>query len=66
MGSKAFTEGVHQHTFEDTRDWADEVFWARIYAGFHFHHSLEAGLQLGRSVANRVVRNHFRARLKQQ
>jgi hypothetical protein len=39
----------------------DEVFWARIYAGFHFYHSLEAGRQLGQSVAGQVVRNHFRA-----
>jgi len=60
--SKAFTDGVHQHTFEDTRDWIDEVFWARIYAGFHFHHSLEVGRQLGESVASRLARNHFRPR----
>jgi len=58
--SKAFTDGgVRQHTFEDTRDWIDEVFWARIYAGFHYHHSLEAGTNLGTSVANQLVRNHF-------
>jgi len=44
--SKAFTYSVHQHTFEDTRDMVDEVFWARIYAGFHFHHS-EVAKQLG-------------------
>ena len=66
MDSKAFTDSVHQHTFEDTRDWNDEVFWARIYAGFHFHHSLEAGRQLGESVANQVVRNHFRALPRQR
>jgi hypothetical protein len=64
--SKAFTDGVHQHTFEDTRDWIDEVFWARIYAGLHFHHSLEAGRQLGESVARQVVRNHFSARSSQR
>jgi hypothetical protein len=57
--SKAFTDGTRTHTFEDTRDWLDEVFWARIYAGFHFHHSLEAGTTLGTSVANQLVRNHF-------
>ena len=60
VDSKAFTDGVHQHTFTDTRDLMDEVFWARIYAGFHFYHSLEAGRQLGQSVAGQVVRNHFR------
>jgi hypothetical protein len=59
--SLAFTDGVHQHVFEDTRDWMDEVFWARIYAGFHFYHSLEAGRQLGENVAQGVVRNHFRS-----
>jgi hypothetical protein len=60
IDSKAFTDGIHQHTLTDTRDLMDEVFWARIYAGFHFFHSLEAGRQLGQSVASQVVRNHFR------
>ena len=60
VDSKAFTDGLHQHTFTDTRDLMDEVFWARIYAGFHFFHSLEAGRQLGQSVAGQVIRNHFR------
>ncbi|HME06395.1 MAG TPA: hypothetical protein VKG25_05065 [Bryobacteraceae bacterium] len=60
IDSKAFTDGLHQHTFTDTRDLMDEVFWARIYAGFHFYHSLDAGRQLGQSVAGQVVRNHFR------
>jgi hypothetical protein len=60
--SVAFTGAPHQHVFEDTRDLIDEVFWARMYAGFHFYHSLEAGRQLGQTVAQGVVRNHFRAR----
>jgi hypothetical protein len=59
--SAAFTDGLHQHMFTDTRDLMDEIFWARIYAGFHYYHSLEAGRQLGQSVANQVFRNHFRA-----
>jgi hypothetical protein len=59
IDSKAFTDGLHQHTFTDTQDLADEAFWARIYAGFHFYHSLQAGQQLGQSVAGQVVRNHF-------
>ena len=59
--SMAFSDGVHQHVFEDTRDWMDEVFWARIYAGFHFYHSLEAGRQLGQSVGSGVAKSHFRA-----
>jgi hypothetical protein len=58
--SKAFTDSVHQHAFEDTRDLMDEVFWARIYAGFHFYHSLEVGRQLGGSVASQLVQHHFR------
>jgi hypothetical protein len=60
VDSKAFSDGLHTHTFTDTRDLMDEVFWARIYAGFHFYHSLEAGRQLGQSVAGQLARNHFR------
>jgi len=60
--STAFTDGLHTHTFEDTRDFMDEVFWARIYAGFHYHHSLEDGRQLGQSVAQEVLAYHFRPR----
>ena len=60
LDSKVFADGVHQHTFTDTRGLMDEVFWARIYAGFHFYHSLEAGRQLGQSVAGQLARNHFR------
>lgn len=60
IDSKAFSDGLHQHAFTDTRDLMDEVFWARIYAGFHFFHSLEAGRQLGQSVAAQVMRTHFR------
>jgi hypothetical protein len=59
--SLAFSDGVHHHVFEDTRDLMDEVFWARMYTGFHFYHSLEAGRQLGETVAQGVARNHFRA-----
>lgn len=58
--SLAFTDGVHQHVFEDTRDLMDEVFWARIYAGFHFYHSLEVGRQMGEAVAQGLARNYFR------
>ncbi len=58
--SKVFTDGVHEHDFQDTRDLLDEVFWARIYAGFHYHHSLEIGSQLGENVAQQLLRNYFR------
>ena len=56
----ALTDGVHTHTFEDTRDWLNEVYWARIFAGFHFDHSLQDGEELGRQIAAQLFRNHFR------
>ena len=58
--STAFTDGIHTHTFEDTGDWLYEVFWARIFAGFHFNHSLQDGETLGRRVADHVFTHHFR------
>jgi hypothetical protein len=58
--STVFTDSMHQHIFEDTRDLMDEVFWARIYAGFHYYHSLEDGRELGETVAEKMVRNYFR------
>ncbi len=59
MDSLAFTDGVHTHVFENTNDFFNEVFWARIYAGFHFYHSLEDGGALGGHVAHQLLRNHF-------
>ena len=59
--SLAFSDGVHTHTFEDTHDLFDEVFWARIYAGFHYHHSLEEGGMLGRRVSKQLIRGYFRS-----
>src|SRR5208283_5090476 len=41
VDSLAFTDGVHTHVFENTNDLFGEVFWARIYAGFHYYHSLK-------------------------
>jgi hypothetical protein len=60
--STAFSDGVHTHTFENTTDWLDEVYWARIFAGFHFHHSLEDGAALGRQVATQVFENYLRCK----
>lgn len=60
VDSLAFTDGVHTHTFEDTHDLFEEVFWARIYAGFHYHHSLEDGGRLGRKVSKQLVSEYFR------
>ncbi|HEX4770494.1 MAG TPA: vanadium-dependent haloperoxidase [Bryobacteraceae bacterium] len=59
VDSHAFPDGVHTHTFENTADWLDEVFWARIYSGFHFHHSLEDGAELGRRVGRQLIENNF-------
>jgi hypothetical protein len=61
VDSLAFSDGVHTHTFEDTHDLFDEVFWARIYAGFHYHHSLEDGGRLGRRVSKQLVGGYFRS-----
>jgi hypothetical protein len=59
VDSLAFQDGVHTHTFDDTRDVMDEVFWARLYAGIHFYHSLEVGRDLGVTVARALLRTHF-------
>src|SRR5262249_53843957 len=59
VDSLAFTDGVHTHTFDDTRALFREVFDARIYAGFHYPHSLRDGGELGERVARRVFHSHF-------
>ena len=63
VDSRAFPEGVHTHTFENTDAWLDEVLWARIYAGFHFHHSLQDGVELGRRVSRQLFENNFQSTL---
>jgi hypothetical protein len=50
------------HTFTDVRDLEDEVRRARIYAGFHYRHSLNEGLKLGHRVAEQSNREFFRPR----
>jgi hypothetical protein len=55
-----FSDGVHTHTFDFTEDWYEEVYWARILGGLHFHHSLEDGGTLGRRVASHVFQTQFR------
>jgi hypothetical protein len=49
------------HVFYNTRDWQQEVFNARIYAGFHFRHSLHEGFKLGHRVADQASRSFFGA-----
>jgi hypothetical protein len=50
---------VHVHTFNSTKDLEQEVEDARIYAGFHYHHSMVQGLVLGQHVAQQVLVNFF-------
>jgi len=61
VDSLAFKDGVHTHTFDDTRDLFEEVFSARMYAGFHYRHSLEDGGTLGRRVGKQLFRRNFRS-----
>ena len=49
----------HVHTFGSTKDLETEVEYARIYAGFHYHHSVVQGLVLGQHVAQQVLVNFF-------
>lgn len=60
VDSLAFSDRIHTHTFEDTHRLFEEVFRARIYAGFHFHHSLVDGDRLGKNVAEQLQRKYFR------
>jgi len=60
VDSLAFADGVHTHTFDDTKDLFDEVFGARIYAGFHYRHSLDDGGTLGRQISRQLFRKYFR------
>jgi hypothetical protein len=48
------------HNFESVREWQKEVEWARIYAGFHYHHSLVQGFVLGHRVAHNLTAKYFR------
>ena len=47
------------HTFTSTDDLEKEVEHARIYAGFHYHHSVVQGAVLGMKVADNVSRDYF-------
>jgi len=48
------------HTFTTVNDLVKEVEDARIYAGFHYHHSLVQGFVLGRHVAHQMLTEFFR------
>ena len=47
------------HHYTNIHDWEKEVEYARIYAGFHYHHSLVQGFVLGSKVANHIANNYF-------
>jgi hypothetical protein len=61
VDSLAFKDGPHTHTFDDTGDFLDEVFWARVYAGFYYYRFLVDGRELGKKVAAQVERRYFRS-----
>ena len=48
------------HTFTSTNDLTHEVEAARIYAGFHYHHSVIQGRVLGLKVGKQIVKQYFR------
>jgi hypothetical protein len=48
------------HTYDSTNDLMQEVEAARIYAGFHYHHSVAEGRELGQKVAHQLMREFFR------
>jgi hypothetical protein len=48
------------HTFTNTKELEEEVFGARIYAGFHYRHSLVEGFELGHNVVKQMLRHYFR------
>jgi hypothetical protein len=48
------------HHFQSAADLEKDVFGARIYAGFHYRHSLEQGFLLGHRVVKQMLQQHFR------
>ena len=48
------------HTYDSTNDLMEEVAAARIYAGFHYRHSVFEGRELGRKVGHQLVKEFFR------
>jgi hypothetical protein len=48
------------HEFDDVTELQREVFGARIYAGFHYRHSLMQGFEIGLQVARNMSREFFR------
>ncbi|HEX8763909.1 MAG TPA: vanadium-dependent haloperoxidase [Candidatus Acidoferrum sp.] len=48
-----------QHNFTSTAELMDEVEEARIYAGFHYHHSVIQGRVLGIKVGHQLMQRYF-------
>jgi hypothetical protein len=61
--SSTVTHTVHE--IRSTRELEQEVEWARIYAGIHYHHSVVQGEELGRKVARQAFRKFFAAEASQ-
>src|SRR5437763_1443640 len=47
------------HTYYNVGQLESEAYWARIYAGFHYRHSLDEGFKLGHRVAKQLNQNFF-------
>ena len=50
------------HTYYNVGQLEAEAYWARIYAGFHYRHSLDEGFKLGHRVARQLNQNFFQPR----
>jgi hypothetical protein len=50
------------HTYDNVGQLEAEAYWARIYAGFHYRHSLDEGFKLGHRVAKQLNQNFFQPR----
>jgi hypothetical protein len=50
------------HTYYNVGQLETEAYWARIYAGFHYRHSLDEGFKLGHRVARQLNQNFFQPR----
>ena len=48
------------YTFTSTNDLMHQVEMARIYAGFHYHHSVVQGRVLGIKVGHQLMQQYFR------
>jgi hypothetical protein len=48
------------HTYDSANDLMKEVEAARVYAGFHYHHSVVEGREMGRKVGHQLVEEFFR------